>query len=144
MPSSVSTAFAAIRDTRVPSRTVPGGSVAASRSGSRAAPPTGRQVRPRAKPRSTRSATRLDEVSSGSESSAASSGRRKPSTVRGAKPRAASASAALVSVRAASREIGVAARRLRVVPSRALSSAEPIGARAELNAARAPRGSPTR
>lgn len=140
----MSTEFAATRDARVPRRTVPGGSAAASARGTVAAPPTGRQVRPRAKARSTRSATLLEVPSSGSHSSAASSGRKNPSTVRGAKPRRPSAIAAVVSGRAISREAGVAARRLSVAPRRALSSVEPIGARTELNAARAPRGSPTR
>jgi hypothetical protein len=64
--------------TRTPVCTVPGGRAAAICSGNVAAPPAGTHIRPRAKPRSVRSAHRLEVVSAGSQSSEDSSGRRKP------------------------------------------------------------------
>ena len=128
--SSVLTRLMDASLTRTPVSTVPVGSVAASRAGRLAAPPSGTHIRPRAKPRRARSAHRLDVVRAGSQSSAESSGRRKPSTVREGSPRAASESAVVRSGRAVRRSAEVAASRARDALSRASSSGRGALARA--------------
>ncbi len=142
--AAVSTPSAAIEVTCTPSRTVPGGSPSASCAGTAAIPPAGRQSRPRAYERSTRSATRLLVPRAGSLSSAPSSGRSSPSTVRGARPRSARAWAVVVSGLVSRRETGVVASLLSAVPSLALSSGLPNGPRAAACRAVVCCGSPTR